>query len=235
MNILAMDTTAKASSVSLLNDDKILAEFSLNMQFMHSQTIMPMCESMLNCCKMKLDEIDAFAVSTGPGSFTGLRIGLSAIKGMAYALSKPCVGVSTLDALAMNVSCFDGIICAVMDARCKQVYTALYKVNTSGVNPVEKLTADRAITLAELLLELQQINEKIILVGDGAQMCYDAYKDSLDISLAQKNVCHQRASSVGLVALQKIVAEGTISVDKLLPEYLRLPQAQRELNAKLAL
>lgn len=230
MKIFAFDTTAKASSVSLVSDDRVLAEFSVNLNFTHSQTIMPMCENLLSCCQIPLTEIDAFAVSTGPGSFTGLRIGLSAVKGMAFSLGKSCVSVSTLDALAENFANFPGIVCAVMDARCRQVYNAIYQGDGSSLN---KLTEDRALMLDELLEELKQCKQSIILVGDGADLCYNSFKDSLpEILLAEKNNRFQRASSVGLLAVRKAEQGELLSASEIIPQYLRLPQAERELLKK---
>lgn len=231
MKILALDTTAKASSASIVSEEKILAEFSVNLNLTHSQTIMPMCEQVLDCCQLTLEEIDAFAVSSGPGSFTGLRIGLSAIKGMAYALKKPCIEVSTLDALSYNVRPFFGIICAVMDARCNQFYNALYRQTADSF---EKLTEDRAISLADLTDELQRFDEPILLVGDGAQLCYNKVKDLLPrILLTPANNCHQRASGVGLAAMEKAEKGLFTDASALIPHYLRRPQAERERLQKM--
>ncbi len=230
MKILAMDTTAKVSTVSIVNEDRIIAEYSINLNFTHSQTIMPMCEEILKTTQTQLSEIDAFAVCTGPGSFTGLRIGISAVKGMAYALNKPCIAVSTLDALSRNVLDFDGIICCVMDARCNQVYNAIYE-NQNGI--LEKITEDRAIILDDLLEELKLLKKNIILVGDGADLCYNKFKDVLsNIRVASISNRYQKASSVGLVAVDKYNNNLFTTCNDLIPQYLRLPQAQRELLAK---
>lgn len=230
MKILAMDTTAKAASVSLLTEEKILAEYSVNVGLTHSQTIMPMCESLLQQAGCPVSEIDYFAVSNGPGSFTGLRIGIAAVKGLAYASSKPCVAVSTLDALSYNVPDFNGIICCVMDARCQQVYNALYLQENGGRR---KKGPDRAISFTDLLEELKKEEKAIILVGDGALLCYNEYKAVLpNLVLSGPASRYQRASSVGLAALEKIASGEIISAGALVPEYLRLPQAQRELIKK---
>lgn len=231
MKILALDTSAKVSSVSIVTEEKVLAEFTVQLNLTHSQTIMPMCEQLLNCCQISLEEIDAFAVAKGPGSFTGLRIGLSAVKGMAYALKKPCIAVSTLDALSINGKQFDGIICCVMDARCNQVYNALYE---SRKNSFTKLTEDRALFIEELSQELKQLHQPVLLVGDGALLCYNKLIDQLpDLYLAAENNRYQRASSVGLAALEKAQRGEFISASDLIPQYLRLPQAQRERMKKL--
>lgn len=230
MKILAMDTSAKAAGVCLLDETKILAEYSANLGLTHSQTIMLMCEHLLSQSRISPEEIDYFAVSNGPGSFTGLRIGIAAVKGMAYAAGKPCVAVSTLDALAYNAVDFSGTVCCVMDARCKQVYNALYDVQPGTII---KRIPDRAISLEELGSELKMEKNPVILVGDGADLCYNEYQGLLTgLVLSGAANRYQRASSVGLAALEKIRKGETISAAELTPEYLRLPQAQRELMKK---
>ena len=230
MKILAVDTTAKACSVSLVENGRVLGENFVNLSFTHSQTMMPMCSQLLENAKLPLSQIDAFAVSTGPGSFTGLRIGLSAVKGMAFALNKPCVAVSTLDALAQNVSQWQGIICPVMDARCNQVYNALYESTGDGLR---KLTEDRALMLDQLLQELKTFEKPVILVGDGADLCYNRYQGEIcGLAIANPQNRFQRASSVGILAEQKALEGEVLSASEILPSYLRLPQAQRELIKK---
>lgn len=230
MKILAFDTSAKVSTVSIVDEEKVIAEYSINLNFTHSQTIMPMCEEILKQTKISLNEIDAFAVCVGPGSFTGLRIGISAIKGMSYALNKPCIEIKTLDALSYNMLDFDGIICSVMDARCNQVYNCIYENNGGNL---EKITEDRAIILDDLLEELKEFKKVVILVGDGADLCYNKFKDALpNIKLASVSNRYQRASSVGLLAVNKFKQGLFVDACKLMPKYLRLPQAQRELMAK---
>lgn len=230
MKILSIDTSAKVSTVSIVSEDKVICEYSVNLNFTHSQTIMPMCDEILKTTQISLSDIDAFGVCTGPGSFTGLRIGISAIKGMAYALNKPCISVSTLDALSYNMLDFDGIICCVMDARCNQVYNAIYENNNSNL---QKITQDRAVIIDDLLVELKLLKKNIILVGDGADLCYNKFKDTLpNIRMASVSNRYQKASSVGLACVKKYNDNLLVSANDLMPEYLRLPQAQRELIAK---
>ncbi|MEG2814553.1 MAG: tRNA (adenosine(37)-N6)-threonylcarbamoyltransferase complex dimerization subunit type 1 TsaB, partial [Oscillospiraceae bacterium] len=176
-----------------------------------------------------LDDIDCFAISAGPGSFTGLRIGIAAIKGLAYALNKPCVSVSTLEALAYNLISIDGVICAAMDARCNQVYTATFSGND---NQILRLTDDQAIKIDDLGQQLKKLNQKVFFVGDGASLCFKKLSTEIDCRLANETRLFERASSVAFVALEKIKRNETISADDLMPIYLRLPQAQRELEAK---
>lgn len=226
MKLLAIDTSAKAASAAISENGKILAEFYTNIKTTHSQTILPMCESMLHTLGMKTEEFDGFAVSVGPGSFTGLRIGISAIKGLAYAVGKPCVGISTLDAIAQNGASFCGILCAVMDARCQQVYNALYECDGKSIR---KITKDRALRLDELLEELKSYKKSVLLLGDGADLCYNSYQKELpDVQLAPPGIRYQHASSVALLAERAFEAGDTQTASELLPVYLRLPQAQRE-------
>lgn len=229
MNILAIDTSAQVASVCVLDETVVLSEFSVNNKLTHSQTLMPMVESALCCAKLSLNDIDAFAVSAGPGSFTGIRIGVSAIKGLAYATGKPCVPVSTLEALAHNVNT-DGIVCAAMDARCGQVYNALFRQSAGALS---RLCADRAISIKDLGADLLKFDENIFLVGDGADLCYNGLgSENQALRPVPAHLKLQRASSVGLVALEQLQAGKSCSAAELMPVYLRLPQAERELLKK---
>ena len=147
MKILALDSSAVSASAAILDDDKVLGEFFINTKQTHSQTLMPMVQQVLTQTKTNLEEIDLFAVSVGPGSFTGVRIGVACVKGMAFAQNKPCIAVSTLEAMAYPLSMLNGIICAVMDARCQQVYHALFRVNGSAV---ERICDDCAVAISDL-------------------------------------------------------------------------------------
>ena len=235
MKILGVECTASPVSVALLEDGILKAEYFLNQKITHSQTLLPMCESLLKLSDVSINDIDAFAVTAGPGSFTGVRIGISAVKGLAQPLDKPCVPVSVLEAMAYTFVGTDCIVCAVMDARCKQVYNALFEIKSGTVT---RLCDDRALMIDELCDDLKKINDKlpdkkVIVVGDGANLFYGTVKEQLSfIELASENLKWQRASGVCFVA-QKLYDEGvTVSADKLLPVYLRLPQAERELKAK---
>ena len=230
MKILALDTSAKSASAALVEDGTIKGENFINTMLTHSETLMSMTDYLLKNTKTALNEIDCFAVTCGPGSFTGLRIGIAAVKGMAFALQKPCVAVSALASMAYNISGENTVVCAVMDARRSQVYNALFDV--SEKEPV-RLCEDRALQIDELTEELKNIDKKIVLVGDGAKLCFDKMSDKLNnITLANENVRYQRASSVGMAA-EKLYANGQVlTPSQLMPKYLRLPQAQRELIAK---
>ena len=230
MKILAVDTSAKAASAAVVEDGKIVAESYINTKITHSQTILPMVKSMLEASGQTIEQVDSFAVSVGPGSFTGLRIGISLVKGLAFSTDKNCVPVSTLEALCYNVSTV-GVICAVMDARCSQVYTATFEFDGEKYT---RITDDEAISISQLEENVKKCKKTVVFVGDGAEMCYNKLKETCDnVSLAVENVRFQRASSVAFVA-EKMIAEGkTVSAEDLQPSYLRLPQAQRERIAKM--
>ena len=168
MKILAVDSSAVTASVCLSEDRKICGEFFVNTRQKHSRTLMPMLENLLQCTGVSLAEIDLFAVSEGPGSFTGVRIGVSCVKGLAMPFDKPCVGISSLEAMARNLTATEGILCAVMDARCGQVYNALFSCE-GGV--LRRLTPDRAIAMEDLAVECSTYQKPIYLVGDGAELC----------------------------------------------------------------
>ncbi len=230
MKILALDTSSQAASCALLEDQRPIGSFSINAKLTHSQTILPMVESLLSACQQKLSDVDLFAVSNGPGSFTGLRIGTAAIKGMAHALNKSCIGLSTLEGLAYNMIGRSGIVCAVMDARCAQVYTALFDLDQD----LSRVTEDMAIPLTELQEILKKQEKSVVLVGDGAVLCYNSLmgQEGFDhVSLAPIHQRLQSAYSVGLAALEKHLQEAA-PARELQPSYLRLPQAQRELLKK---
>lgn len=230
MKILAVECTASPVSVALAEDGKILGEYFLNQKTTHSQTLMPMVDSLLKVCNVTPNEIDAFAVTVGPGSFTGVRIGVSAVKGLAEPIDKPCIPVSVLEAMAYNMEAVDCIVCAVMDARCNQFYNALFKVSDGKI---ERLCDDRAILKDELIKEVTELNNgslPIFAVGDGADIFYESAKDSVSsLKLTPEHLKYQRAFGVYKAA---VAAKETVSAEELLPTYLRLPQAERELKAK---
>ena len=230
MKILALDTSAKTATAAVVEEDNILCRASVTVNLTHSQTLLPMCDAMLKAAGLALVDIGLFAVSTGPGSFTGLRIGIGAVKGMAQGLQRPCLGVSTLEALACNYMGLTGIVCAVMDARCQQVYTATFRVN--GGYP-DRLAPDEAIAIEDLGGKLAVFNEPVTFVGDGALLCYNALKDRLSVSLAPPQLRLQDAAAVGFAAEQALqFGQNPLSPSELVPQYLRLPQAERELLKK---
>lgn len=231
--ILAVDTSAKSVSCALVREGKVLASFFSNTGLTHSQTLLPMVEDLLRVADVAVNELDALAVNAGPGSFTGVRIGVAAVKGLAFTDDKPCVAVSTLESMAMNVPLKLGTtVCGVMDARCQQVYTALFSVNEEGT--LVRLWEDEAISITDLGERLKEVGKEIVLVGDGSELCYDTLKSVVgDLTLAPASVRLQNAVGTALVA-ERLFEEGVImTAEELLPTYLRLPQAERELNARL--
>lgn len=230
MKILAIDTSATAASTAICDENKIIGEFFINTKLTHSRTLMPMVENLLANTNLQISDITAIAVNCGPGSFTGVRIGVAAAKGLAFADDLPCIEVSTLESLAYNLQAVNGIICSVMDARCAQVYNALFRCD--GDKP-ERICDDRALSIAELCEELRSYDERIILVGDGAELCYNAMKEILpNAELAPMNLRFQRASSTAEIAIQKFNNKEVLSAAEIMPMYLRLPQAERELKKK---
>jgi tRNA threonylcarbamoyladenosine biosynthesis protein TsaB len=210
--LLGLDSSAAAASCAIVENGRLLASGFVNVKITHSQTLMPLVESTLKSAGLTLKDIDGFAVSAGPGSFTGLRISVSAIKGMAFAAGKPVCGVSTLFALAHNLIGQDCIACAVMDARRNEVYNALFEVKGEKIT---RLTPDRAISIADLQEELSQY-DKVVLAGDGAQLV----GETREITRWQ--------SAVGVC----MAAGEFISPKELMPVYIRKPQAERERETK---
>jgi tRNA threonylcarbamoyladenosine biosynthesis protein TsaB len=229
LKILSVETSAVSASAAICDGDVILGEFFNNTRQTHSQTLMPMVQALLSICKISINEIDIFAVSAGPGSFTGVRIGVSAVKGMAMVHSKPCVAVSTLEAIANNLNGQNCIACTVMDARCNQVYNALFDITESSIS---RLTEDRALTINDLKKEIEICKKNIILVGDGAELCYNNMQEMHNIFLAPEHLMYQHASAVGLLGAEYFKSGKALQASELLPFYLRLPQAERELNRK---
>lgn len=226
MLILAFETTAKAGSVALLDETKLLGESYQNTGLTHSQTLMVMAEDLLKQCGKTMADVTAVAVAEGPGSFTGVRIGVAAAKGLAWGGELPCYGVSTLEAMALTLGAYQGYVCPVMDARRNQVYNALFYVNC-GV--LERVTDDRAIALSDLAQELKTLDGPIFLVGDGSNLTRNTLKDTIpNLVLPPEHRMHQRASGVALAAAKKIAAGEPGDGAALTPNYLRLSQAERE-------
>ncbi|MBQ7341392.1 MAG: tRNA (adenosine(37)-N6)-threonylcarbamoyltransferase complex dimerization subunit type 1 TsaB [Oscillospiraceae bacterium] len=230
MKILAFETSAKAGSVALLEDGKLLGESYQNTGLTHSQTLMSMAEALLNHCGVTVQQVDAVAVAAGPGSFTGVRIGVAAAKGLAWGGEKPCYGVSTLEAMALSLGIYEGIVCPVMDARRSQVYNALFSAE-GGV--LTRLQEDRAISLEDLKKELKNCEKPIFLVGDGSILCYNTLvEDVPQLRLPPEHRMHQRASGVALLAKMQIDSGVSGDGAALSPNYLRLSQAERERLAR---
>ncbi len=227
MKILAVDSSAKSASVAVAENGRLISECFVNNTLTHSRTLMPMVDNALSQADITLGDIDALCVNVGPGSFTGIRIGVAAIKGLAAADNKPCAGVSTLESIAYNFADESCIVCAAMDARCNQVYTALFRCDGTYVN---RICYDKAVSVDELGEELSQYGEKIYLAGDGAEICFKAFGERLEnVMISGENRRYQRAFGAALAAQKN--NEFTDSA-LLAPVYLRLPQAERELRIR---
>ena len=226
MLILAFETSAKAASAALLEGGKLLGESYQNTGLTHSQTLMVMAENLLSQCGKTAEDVTAVAVAAGPGSFTGVRIGVAAAKGFAWGREIPCFGVSTLEAMALSLGAYQGYVCPCMDARRSQVYNALFYVNQGQL---ERISEDRAISLAELGAELKNLKEPIFLVGDGSNLCYNTLLESVPgLVLPPEHRMHQRASGVALAARKQAEDGDPGDANALTPNYLRLSQAERE-------
>ena len=228
MLILAFESSARAASVALVEDGRLISQYSQCSGLTHSRTLLPMAEDMLKNAELSLDKVDLFAVAHGPGSFTGIRIGVSTVKGLAWAADKPCVGVSTLEAMAWHGLAAGGLVCPVMDARRSQVYNALFKVENG--RPV-RLCEDRPIALSQLAEELRDLNAPAFLIGDGAELAEKYLREQgLACTVAPENLRWQSAWGVAMAAMDKTPG----NADALLPVYLRLSQAERERQERLA-
>lgn len=230
MLILGIESSARAASAALCRDGELLGQYYQCAGLTHSRTLLPMAEELLRGTDTALADIDGVAVSVGPGSFTGVRIGVAAVKGLCFGAEKPAVGVSTLEAMAWNgVNRGEGaLVCCCMDARRSQVYNALFTVRDGKP---ERLVPDRAISLEELAADLAARAETPFLVGDGAMLVSEYLTDrAMRSALAAGPMLHQSAWGVCMAAMGKEPE----SAGALLPVYLRLSQAERERQARMS-
>lgn len=227
MKILGIDASGLSASVAILEDEKLVAEYTINNKLTHSHTLMPMISEICKMVNLDLETIDAIGVTSGPGSFTGLRISAGTAKGMALGLDIPIVGIPTLDAIANNIQYTDHVICPIMDARRNHLYTALYKWENDVLN---RLTDHMIIPVTDVIKALEERDEKVIFMGDGI----DVYKEEIIAALGEKvyfappSLKLQRASTVAILAMEKAKAGETISHMDFAPVYLRPSQAERE-------
>lgn len=239
MKSIAIDTSAKTVSVAIFDDDKLLAESFFNTGFTHSQTLLPIIDFCLNILKTDINQITELIVTSGPGSFTGLRIGLATIKGLAISQNLICKAVSTIETLAYNLKNYSFmninlknkisrvIICPALDARCNQVYTGIFELIN---NQIIRLEEDMAISVDDLKIKLKKFeNEVIFLLGDGADLCYNNFKNNFkNIKLVSQDLIYPKASSLFWAAKDK----PCVLSENLVPVYLRVSQAQRQLLEK---
>ena len=228
MRILAFETSAKAASVALTENGLLLAESYQNTGLTHSQTLMTMAEHLLQTCGLTPADVDAVAVAAGPGSFTGVRIGVAAAKGFAWGRQIPCCGVSTLEAMAKNLGVHNGYILPVMDARRSQVYTALFSAKNGLLT---RKMEDSALSLQELSQQVSGLDAPVYLVGDGSLLCARTLALP-NLILPPEHRMHQRAAGVALVAEAQLAAGTNADGASLKPNYLRLSQAERERLAR---
>ncbi len=228
MRTLGFDTSAKAASVALTENGRLISEFYLDSGFTHSETVLPMAKAVLDSARVTPGDIDLFAVNCGPGSFTGLRIGIAAVKALGMSLERPCASVSTLEALAYNLQSSSGTICSVMDARCNQVYTAFFKSNGEEIFRESK---DRAVSTDELFEDIKRIffetGEKVWLVGDGTDLCLKKFGGEF-VNAAPPQLVLGHASGTCFAAEKLYEKKEITSAAELAPNYLRLAQAERE-------
>lgn len=233
MKILALETSARSVSAAVTEDGVPLAYAYQNTGMTHSRTLMPLVDGLLRNSGLTLAQTDIVAVAAGPGSFTGIRIGIAAAKGLAWASEKLCCGVSTLDAMARNVPLFEGLVIGAMDARRQQIYNAVFE-QRGGV--LRRLTPDRAISLEELAAELRnEKKEEIpkIIVGDGARLCYTfLLEQGIPCQMAPPAALMQNAIGVGQAAAVLAREGRLVTAQQLLPVYLRMSQAEREKLAR---
>ncbi len=232
MIVLALDTSSIVSSVALMDDEKLIGEYTINHKKTHSQKLMPMVAELLESCEVRIEAVDYIAVAEGPGSFTGLRIGVATAKGLAHAVNIPVVGVSTLDALAFNLAFSQGLICPILDARRGQVYTGIYKWELGELCPIEKPTAT---TIDELVEKLTKRSEEVIFLGDGVgkhkDMLENRLKDRMEIAPISDRM--PKASSVAELAFKQIRKGNVKSYYELAPEYLRKSEAERQYEERM--
>ena len=229
MKILALESSAVAASAALCEDEMLLGQTYLHTGLTHSQTLLPMAAGLLEQCGLKPQDLDLIAVAAGPGSFTGLRIGVAAAKGLAFGAGIPVIGVSTLEAMATGLAHWDGLVICAMDARRKQVYNANF---AAKVGTLTRLTEDRAIALSELVKEVENDERPKIIVGDSGRLCYNVLlEQGVPCVLAPPHLLQQSAAAVGLAAEEALRrGEAPVSAQELLPVYLRQAQADRLRN-----
>lgn len=231
MIVLSIDSATDAATAAVVSDDQILGEMNFANKKQHSVLIMPMIDGLLKSLDLTINDIDGFVISKGPGSFTGLRIGMATIKGLSLGSSKPYVSISSLDSLAYNLYGTNGIICPIMDALRENVYCGLYKFENGEM--IKLMDYDR-LSLEELVSKLKEFNEPVYFVGDGTKKYGDLLKNSLkNCFFAPNNLNYTRASSLGELGI-KLLSQGIsddINVSN--PLYLRKSQAEREYDEKL--
>ncbi|MBQ9984639.1 MAG: tRNA (adenosine(37)-N6)-threonylcarbamoyltransferase complex dimerization subunit type 1 TsaB [Lachnospiraceae bacterium] len=233
MKILAIDSSGLVASVALLEDDNLIAEYTMNYKKTHSQTLLPMLDEIVRMTDTDLSSIDAIAVAKGPGSFTGLRIGSATVKGLGLALDKPIVGVPTVEGLAMNLYETDALVCPLMDARRNQVYTGIYSFQNGALQVVKEQTP---VGIEEIIEALNLIGKNVVFLGDGVPVYREVIAEKMTVPymFAPAHLNKQRAGAVGVRAIEYFRQGIFVTASEFEPDYLRLSQAERERMEKEA-
>jgi len=223
MIVLGVETATRVGSVAIVNDEGIIGECTLNVSLNHSERLLPLIDQLLKNTDMPFSRIDGLVVSLGPGSFTGLRIGISTIKGLSLASEKPIVGISTLDGLAHNYPFAETLVCPMLDARKKEVFAALYRWNASG--ELRKITSDLAISPQKLL---QKINERVLFLGDGSRIYESLIKEFLGTKalFASPYLRHPRAATIACLGLEELKKGNILAINTVTPRYIRPSDAE---------
>lgn len=232
MLILALDTSSIVASAALMEEEKLIGEYTINQDKTHSQKLMPLIDALLQACERQLEDVDIIAVAEGPGSFTGLRIGVATAKGLAHGANIPVIGVSTLDGLAFNLPYCEGLICPMLDARRNQVYAGVYKWEAGALH---RILGPMAVSIEELIEGLSARPERVVFLGDGVgrhkELLEEKLKDRMLLAPNRANM--QSAASVAELALQQAREGNMDNFYSLTPEYLRKPEAERQYEEKL--
>lgn len=233
MKILALDSSGMAASVAVVEDENMLAEYTVNYKKTHSQTLLPMLDAAVQMIQLKLDTIDAIAAASGPGSFTGLRIGSATAKGLGLALDKPIIGVPTTQAMAYNLFGAGGVVCPIMDARRNQVYTGIYEFENGHLKILEdQMAAD----IHQVIEKLNALKRQVIFTGDGISVYREVIDQNIQVpaEYAPAHLNRQRASAVAALAMEYLKEGRVQTAAEHRPEYLRMSQAERERQERLA-
>lgn len=232
MRILAIDSSSMVATVAITTDGILNAEYTINYKKTHSQTLLPMIAEIVKMIEIDMDSIDAVAITGGPGSYTGLRIGSATAKGIGLALNKPIINVPTMDALAYNLYSSQYVICPIMDARRGQVYTGIYKFEETEMKTIKPQCI---MMIDELIKELDTIKESVMFLGDGVDVHKQLIDDIMDTKhyYAPASMNRHKASTLGTIAEIYYKNGKTETAKEHKPEYLRLSQAERELKAKM--
>ncbi|MGL5245214.1 MAG: tRNA (adenosine(37)-N6)-threonylcarbamoyltransferase complex dimerization subunit type 1 TsaB [Sarcina sp.] len=233
MIVLGVDSSSSTATCALISEKGVLGEINLNDKKQHSVLIMDMIDRLLQDCNLTIKDVDGFAISEGPGSFTGLRIGMATLKGLSFGTNKPCLGISSLKGLAYNVINFNGIICPIIDALRNNVYTCLFKVENGELISISDSSC---LSLDELIEILEAKNEPVIFLGDGIEKHKETLSEKVKFSsFAPITSTYPKASSICALALPLLQQGISGNLNTMAPVYLRKSQAEREYEERMGL